>query len=556
MKRKLSLLLVVLMIFALFAGCGQSDEDENDKNITPSGTTDTGPVSTGTTGNTEADLEKMSTHPSDTAVLRYAGTDYPECWQQLTMGFSSRNNALVQGLLFDTLIGYDSNNNELVPSLATSWEWVDDYTLRLFLRDDATSVNGDKFTAKDVVYTITTGCTGGTSKLDSYYKNLFDLTKTKAVDDYTVDIGVLEKYPFLPLDLSHKAYMISVEASVDAAGGLEATKTNPICGTGPYKMISYLEGQVAKFERRADYWGVMPYYAQVEYYFVPDANTRALGLEAGDYDVVASPSTSTAEALASNDKYSVQYIKTESVIIFCINSDREPLNIKEIRQAMALAINYDALIQITTNGNAEKCDSIFTKLSEAYSEPADGANYMGTTDVNAAKAKLVEAGYPDGFAIDCHFRTTDAKWISSVEVLTNNFAQIGITLKPVQCETAVFYNDSESGNFDTLIFTNANPNPKRMIQNIDPRYSQHNCGTLWIPEGTQALLDKIFSTLDDTERQEYWIEFNSIVRENVPLIPLETPYTTILMSAKIVNVTTDTFGNPEFESFYEADYLG
>ena len=49
----------------------------------------------------------------------------------------------------------------LVPSLATSWEWIDDTHVRFFLRDDAVAYDGTTITANDVLFSVQRGLEGG-----------------------------------------------------------------------------------------------------------------------------------------------------------------------------------------------------------------------------------------------------------------------------------------------------------------------------------------------------------------------------------------------------------
>ena len=53
----------------------------------------------------------------------------------------------------DRLVAVDENG-EVIPALATEWEWVDDTHCRLKLRDDVVYTNGQTITADDVVYTV------------------------------------------------------------------------------------------------------------------------------------------------------------------------------------------------------------------------------------------------------------------------------------------------------------------------------------------------------------------------------------------------------------------
>src|SRR6056297_4358477 len=67
---------------------------------------------------------------------------------------SSREGVVLQRAVWDGLIYRDPATNEYKGNLATSWEWIDDTTLELKLREGVTFHNGAPFSADDVVYTV------------------------------------------------------------------------------------------------------------------------------------------------------------------------------------------------------------------------------------------------------------------------------------------------------------------------------------------------------------------------------------------------------------------
>ena len=67
---------------------------------------------------------------------------------------SSREGVVMQRAVWDGLIYRDPKTNEYIGNLATSWEWIDDTTLELTLREGVTFHNGEPFNADDVVFTV------------------------------------------------------------------------------------------------------------------------------------------------------------------------------------------------------------------------------------------------------------------------------------------------------------------------------------------------------------------------------------------------------------------
>lgn len=562
MKRTLAMLLAVVMMLAMFGACS-SKEKENTAGSGTTGKSDNqGNVISGSAiggGSTDTEISKDTVHPSDDATLKVAFHCEPAALTQAGHPFGSNMNHLT--IFADCLLGWDSSTGTSTPNIATSWEWIDDLTLRLKLREDVTSINGDPFTADDVIYTW--NWNNETGSLKSYY-SFFDYENTKAVDDYTVDLAVKEPYPFLLIDLAHYAYAPVCEASVEAIGGKDATTDNPNAQLGPYKLVKWDAGQCVYAERRDDYWGTMPYYKYMELWTVTDATTRAFGVESGDYQVAINPSVTSAMACDGNPAVTGWFTGEGGAVTdvtLGFNADREPLNIKEVRQAIALAINYESLVKIAVGGNGVVSNNaLVAPTSQFYTEPTDPSKNYIHYDPEMAKQLLTEAGYADGFTINCKYRSGDSMLQTTAEMLQNQLKEVGVILDLVPQESATWSADLRNGDFDTKIGGGGNPNPKRNFDAKDPR-SDHNattghCGA-WYPdtEALEELIDRCLKTIDETERVKAFTEFNDICGEYVPAIYLYGAYKVIITSSDIIDFSLISMGAINLKTAYPAEYI-
>ena len=578
MKKTLALFLALLMIFALFAGCGKKEEAKQSESAAVSGDSNTPssskPASAGTDaslqinqigtttedtkwGTSGADVSAAQVHPSDTAKIKFTFNEEP---LGMTMAGAAYSKAYNQTHIFaDCLVKWDSNTNDIAPNVAKSWEWIDDLTLRMYLEENVKSHAGDPLTASDVLFSFKTTAA---ITANSQYFVMFDFDKCKAVDDYTIDLCLKEPYPYLIQDLSnYGAYSLIVEKTYKAIGEADGAKEDPSAMTGPYKLVKWDHGICVYAERNEDYWGILPYYKYVEEHTVADANTRSMGVEAGDYDVDAQANANAVLAAADNPKVKGWSLNSVGAYTsFGINSDSEPLNVKECRQAISLSIDREALKKIAISGLGTITDSVYGTLHPAY-QPWSGKgenNYR--FDLEAAKQKLIEAGYPDGFTITCKYRSSSGV-NTAAEMVQNMLGQSGITLELMLQESAAWYADMRSGNWDTNLVTGGNPNPKRMMSGVNP-LSTHNevtgsAGANWDETGkVPDLINKCLTTVNETERAKYLAEFQDICREYVPLVVIYCRCTTVLANPKIEFVGLDIMGSLEYKSPYEADYLG
>ncbi len=557
MKKTLALVLALIMVFALFVGC-EKKEETKDGGTSPSPSSNISSVSGNeidtSTGGT--DLTEVEVYPSEDAKLKLAFDVEP---LGMTIPGEPFAKAYNQARIFgDTLVFWDSSDNSIKPKLATEWEWIDDTTLRMKLVENATSHAGDPFTANDVVFTLQVGY--DLPALATYF-SMFDMERTKAVDDYTVDICTKNSYPYLVQDLTNGgAYTMLVEKTYKDIGGKDAAKDDPSAQTGPYRLEKWEYGVCVYAVRRDDYWGRLPYYKYFEEYTVTDPNTRAMGVESGDYDIDFQANSTSVLNADGKTATGWSLNSVGSYTSFMLNSDTEPLNVKECRQAISLAIDREALLKICCDGLGFITDSVYGPLHPAY-QPWSGTgenNYR--YDVEAAKQKLIDAGYADGFTIDCKYRVSP-EVSKAAETIHGMLSQIGVDLQLVTQESAIWYTDMRAGNWNTHIASGGNPNPKRLMTSVNP-LSTHNeatgcSGANWDEKGTvPELINKCLTTVDETERNGYLTEFQDICREYIPMITLFCKSTYIYANPSIYYVGTDVMGTMEFTSPYPAEYIG
>lgn len=163
----------------------------------------------------------------------------------------------------DTLVTLKEEGMDLVPALATSWEVSDDGTTYTFyLRKGVKFHDGTEFDAYAVKFSwdrillLDQGPAG-------QYSSFADLESTEVVDKYTFRIKLKHPYPAFLLTIVAPQYAITSPTYVKA----HATSDDPYamewmarheCGTGPFKLVEWVEGQRVVLERFEDHWGKSP----------------------------------------------------------------------------------------------------------------------------------------------------------------------------------------------------------------------------------------------------------------------------------------------------------
>lgn len=270
MKKAIASVLAASMALSL-AACGGSGSSSIAASTADAGST---------AQSTEAvDLNQEAVEGiSDDAVLRVAIDGEPDslfaAYQQ------NKADNRVNSSMFNYLVEWDDEAKEAKPSVATEWEWIDDTHIRFTLRDDVKFTNGELLTAEDVAESLAYSC-----QYHATYTQMFDPDNFAVEDDTHVVLALSRPYGNLLDILGCDYYTIfdwsAWQADVDSMGADDALAKwirDPV-GSGPYKLVEWVDGDHLTLERNEDYWDKdnMPYYKQIVYSFIADMPARLAG---------------------------------------------------------------------------------------------------------------------------------------------------------------------------------------------------------------------------------------------------------------------------------------
>jgi peptide/nickel transport system substrate-binding protein len=280
-----------------------------------------------------------------------SGSPHEEATISTVMQYMSVFNNLV---MFDPKERVESAET-IIPDLATSWSWDDSNTKLTFkLRSGVKWHDGKPFSAKDVRCTFDLVTGKSKQKLRKnprsiWYHNLKEVT-VNSDNEVTFVLG--RPQPAFPLMLA-AGYTPIYPCHVSP----KDMRTNPI-GTGPFKFVDFKRGEHIKFTRNPDYWKKdRPFLDGHEWKIIKSRSTRVLAFTNGDFDItfdsdVTIPLLKNVKEQAPNATCDLKPMGVSINLI--VNRDTEPFNNSEIRQAMALALDRQAFIDILSEGNADK----------------------------------------------------------------------------------------------------------------------------------------------------------------------------------------------------------
>lgn len=277
--------------------------------------------------------------------------------------YSSAYDAVVVDLVFDSLITMDVDGMYQPSASDGQWEVSEDgKDITFKLKKDMKFSNGETVTADDVIFTYQflsdgsyTGRYGSVVQDLVGYKEYFDATKEgkeaefKGVtknDDYSVTFHFVEGYRTNIANCGMSIMPVSYYGASWKPGdtsSIEAITSEPI-GSGPYKLKTYNEGELAALTKNPDYYGEGYYIENVVCKFV-DQTTDIVELTAGELDIlpeVIEPDkinqAKATDFLTYNDydRSGYGYIK--------FNCENGPTADKKVRQALYYGFNVQEFV--------------------------------------------------------------------------------------------------------------------------------------------------------------------------------------------------------------------
>jgi peptide/nickel transport system substrate-binding protein len=309
--------------------------------------------------------------------------------------------------VFNNLVMYDQHKAQnsletIVPDLATSWTWSDDFTRLTFkLRQGVKFHDGKPFSSKDVACTWNLILGKGKGKLrknprKSWYKNL---DKVSTNGDYEATFHLKRTQPaFLALLASGYSPVYPCHVAP------KKMRTHPV-GTGPFKFVELKQNEHVKFTRNPNYWKKgRPYLDGIEWTIIKSRSTRVLAFIAGKFDLtfnvdVTVPLLKDVKQQAPNAVCELRTTNVSTNLI--VNRDKPPFDNAKIRSAMALALDRKAFIDILSEGNAIQGGAMMSPPAGVWGMPEDVLKTVpGYGDVaqnrEKARALMKELGYgPD-----------------------------------------------------------------------------------------------------------------------------------------------------------------
>lgn len=337
--------------------------------------------------------------------------------------------------VYEGLVTYDWNLKP-APKLAKSWEIAPDgLTITFHLQDGVTFHNGAKFTSADVQHTFM-------QVLKKVHPRaavvLADLTAVDTPDPMTAVFRLAHPAPYLMMALSGYDAPLLCKAVFENTDPTSNPSANRPIGTGPFKFGAWERGQYVRLDRNPNYWQPgLPYLDRVIARFIADSSTRSAALETGEahyaaYSAVNYADVARLRANPALDTTSKGYEMFSGISEIEMNAHRPPFDKREVRQAIAYAIDRQFIIDNIQYGFGKPATGPISSTFKASGLYTDDVLRFDPPDrIAKANALLDAAGLPRGeggmrFSTTLEVNAFGQQWQRQAEYLKQALATIGI----------------------------------------------------------------------------------------------------------------------------------
>jgi peptide/nickel transport system substrate-binding protein len=435
-------------------------------------------------------------------------------WSSLdpTVSSGRANDKFIINQLYETLIDVDSSG-KYIPGLVQAWEVKNEKNIILKLKKNVKFHDGTDFNAEAVKFVLERALNPETKA--SFRAEIEDIQTVEVVDPYTVRLILKEPSSAILGALANYAgYMISPTA-IQKYG--KDIVRNPV-GTGPFKFKEAVEGDHITLVRNDSYHimgkdgRALPYLDELSIKIIPDDSVKLVNLKSGSLDLIDSVQTINIQSLSASKDIALVSTSASRVFKMLLNVTKEPLSKKEVRQAIAFAVDREEFVKVVANGYGTVEPSVVMKQQWFYSPTVKKYGY----DIQKAKALLAKAGYPNGFKVKLSFTSREPDK-TIIQLIQSQLRKVGI--------------DGEIETFDRLAFNNTwnkregeiglnfapVPKPDPYIQfQIFFATKGNNNFTGYSSQKFDDILDKSKSTYNIEGRKAMYKELQDLLSDDSP----------------------------------------
>ena len=480
-------------------------------------------------------------------ALHYVFSDEPPA---IDPGVSVGNTqGTIYAALFEGLVGLDNEGN-IAPAAAESWTVSEDGKVYTFkLRDGLKWSDGKPVTAKNFEYSWIRVLKPETASAYSWFVEMFlagssefvkgeagaETVGVKANDDNTLVVTIKNPASYFTQALLAGCFIPVRQDVVEADPEKWALNASTSIGNGPYKLVEYKIGSYIQMEKNPNYWDAANVKLDsIKFSFIKDNNTALAAFEAGEVDGIANiPNAELIKLMTTDDR--VKIFDSLAFRFLRLNTSEKGLDNAKVRKAISMAIDRQAFLEgkgdITSSPATGSVPAGIILGGQEFRKVAGDNGLTAKAQVDAAKALLSEAGYPDAKGLptfDIHCADTAVKDAEILQEMLNSNLGIKTEIKPV--DPKLNFPMMVEGKYDIAFggWGGDYNHPMTFLELFTAK-AYDNC-TRWSNAEYDALIESARKEMDEKKALEMLTKAeNILIEQDCPIVPLSYPSRALMM---------------------------
>jgi peptide/nickel transport system substrate-binding protein len=363
-----------------------------------------------------------------------------------------------------------------------------------------------------------------------------------AVDELTVQFTMCVPDPAFPSKAAFSAFAIQPKEWIETAMVSREILEKPI-GTGPYYLDSWNRGDSIVLKKFADYWGDPAVTDTVVFRWSSEGAARLTELTSGFVDGIDNPSPDDFAVIQGDPSLVLYEREALNIFYVAMTNTFAPFDDVKVRQAVAMGLDRQRIV-----------DNFYPEGSEVASHFTPCAVPNGCTgdewydfDLEAAKALLADAGFPNGFDTTIYYRDVFRSYLPEPGLVATDLQaqlkDLGINAEIVVMESGAFIEESSAGRLEGIYLLGWNADYPHITNFLDYHFTASNpqFGNPF-PEVYEKLSEAA-QIADPAVATPLYVEANNALKEFVPMVPIAHGGSGTAFKAEVTGAHASPLGN-------------
>jgi dipeptide transport system substrate-binding protein len=337
---------------------------------------------------------------------------------------------------------------------------------------------------------------------------------------------------------------------LQADGKMNQLNQMPL-GTGPFSFVGYQQDAVIRYKANPDYWGTKPKIDDLVFAITTDAAVRFQKLKAGECHLMPYPNAADVAAMKSDADLKVSEQEGLNVAYLAYNTTQAPFDKPEVRKALNMAINKQAIVDGVFQGAAAPAKNPIPPTMWSYNNAVEDDKY----DPEAAKKMLEEAGVKD-LSMKVWAMPVARPYMlnarRAAELIQSDLAAVGVKAEIVSYEWAEYLEKSKAKDRDGAVilgWTGDNGDPDNFLATLlGCDAVGGNNRAQWCDKEFDDLVTKAKEASDQAERTKLYEQAQVVFKKQAPWATLDHSLAIVPMRKNVEGFVQSPLGDFRFDN--------